>query len=241
MKDIYNYFENISNNLLCLYETSKQQKATRNLGDNRENIIHEFLSNILPPKLIIKSGEIWDSQNNRTGEIDRLVVRNDAPYLHFGSKNTYFFEGVFAAIEIKSKLNKKEFKKVIKSFQKIDSLKTNKRPFIFGGGRTLGRLFKILISFEGLSWRNINKTLGEEGSEKLFDMICILKRGILIGEELSAEIIRPNSVDGNIIFDQPKSAVAYLYYFLVGYSQSFVSSTFDIDGYFRPHPKYNKI
>jgi len=58
---LYPYFQKTAEVLLAEYERSKEQKASSNLGINREYFCKEFLSKALPPKLSLKSGKIWDS------------------------------------------------------------------------------------------------------------------------------------------------------------------------------------
>ena len=99
---LFSYFDDTAKVLLEEYNRSKQQNASANLGKNREFFCKDFLSKILPSKLSIKSGEIWDSTGNKTGQQDIIILRDDAPALHIGSDDIYLAEGTFAVIEIKS-------------------------------------------------------------------------------------------------------------------------------------------
>ena len=117
------YFKEKSKALFCLFNVSKEQNVSNNLGKNRENFVKNFLSVVLPPRLKnIYDGEIIDKNNNKTGQLDLVICRDDAPCLDFGGSNTYLVEGVFAVIEIKSFLDKEKLLEAKKSFEKVSKL-----------------------------------------------------------------------------------------------------------------------
>ena len=99
---LFPYFNDTAQVLLAEFQRSSQQGASANLGRNREFFCSEFLDKVLPPKLSVKSGEIWDSHGNKTGQLDVIITRADCPCLHVGSDNIYLVEGVFATIEVKA-------------------------------------------------------------------------------------------------------------------------------------------
>jgi len=158
---------------------SKNQKASTNLGNNRENFVNDFLSIVLPLKLKVKSGEIIDSNNFKTGQLDTIIIRDDAPSLDFGGKNTYLAEGVFAVIEIKSNLTREKLLEAKNSLQKIEKLLIPS-PTITAGGYNLGRPLRILFAYTGSSWETITKILDEEKCNDLFDLIAILDKGVFL-------------------------------------------------------------
>lgn len=92
---LFQYFEDTADVLLAEYNRSAQQKAPSNLGKNKEMFCKEFLSKVLPAKLSVKSGEIWDSSKQKTGQQDVILLRDDAPALHIGYSDVYLAGGVF--------------------------------------------------------------------------------------------------------------------------------------------------
>jgi hypothetical protein len=132
------YFKEKSKILLNHFELSKQQGASTNLGKNRENFVKNFLQIVLPPKLKnIYDGEIIDKNGNRSGQLDLIIIRDDAPCLDYGGSNTYLAEGVFAVIEIKSNLDKAKLIEAKNTLEKVSKLDVNK-PSITSGP-SLGR------------------------------------------------------------------------------------------------------
>ena len=87
---LFDYFEKSAEVLLAQYERSKEQNASDNLGFNREAFCDDFLRRVLPPRLKNQRGEICDSQGNRTGQLEIIIIRDDAPILTFdGRAGTY--------------------------------------------------------------------------------------------------------------------------------------------------------
>jgi len=78
---LYSYFEDSVNVLMANYKRSANQNADTNLGKNRENFYNNFLKKVLPPRLSVRSGEVWDSKGNKTGQLDSIVIRDDCPSL----------------------------------------------------------------------------------------------------------------------------------------------------------------
>jgi len=103
---LYDYFKKSADVLLAEYERTKEQEASANIGYNRELFCNKFLSRVLPPRLTVRHGEIWDSQGNKTGQLDVVILRDDTPSLTFGEADAFLAEGVFAVIEVKSNLTK---------------------------------------------------------------------------------------------------------------------------------------
>jgi len=84
---LFEYFSKTARVLMADYERSREQEASLNLGRNREFFCERFLTNVLPFKLRISSGEIWDAKGTKTGQLDLIIIREDAPVLDFGTAN----------------------------------------------------------------------------------------------------------------------------------------------------------
>jgi hypothetical protein len=130
---LYDYFKDSSGVLLAQYNRSKGQEASANLGYNRELFCNEFLSHVLLPRLRNYRGEIWDSQGNRTGQLDLIIIRDDAPILTFGGADTILAEGVFAVIEVKSNLTKVKLIEAINTLRRVRDLELRSHISIQSG------------------------------------------------------------------------------------------------------------
>ncbi len=76
------------------------------LGSERETLIRDVLSKILPSAYEIGKGQIVDSKGTYSKQIDVVIARKDSPCLRFASGySVYLVESVLATIEVKSELN----------------------------------------------------------------------------------------------------------------------------------------
>jgi hypothetical protein len=240
---LYSYFEKKADELLANFKLSSEQRASRNIGDNREIFINNFLQNSLPPKLSVRNGEIWDKDGWKTGQIDTLIIRDDAPSLDFGGKNVYLAEGIFAIIEVKSNLTIEKLKEAIKSLENVKQLSIPK-PTVTIGGYNLGRPLRIVFAYSGATWETINKYLVENNKSELFDLICILDKGVLVRR---GRLIFPydkttgEKFKKDIIVETKASSLGFLYYYyLIQYGSSFSAGNIDLQYYFQPLENWGK-
>ncbi len=93
---LFNYFKKTTFVLVANYDRSTEQNSKSNHGKNRQNFCNLFLKTVLPAKLKIVTGEIWNSKSVNTGQHDVIIFRNDAPSLEFDSDNTILADAVFS-------------------------------------------------------------------------------------------------------------------------------------------------
>jgi len=92
------------------------------IGINREFFVKEILRNHLPSYCEISSGAIFDQDHEPTDQIDIIIYHPLSFKINIGVTNYFISESVFAAIEIKSRLNDTDFKRAIEKFVKVDQL-----------------------------------------------------------------------------------------------------------------------
>lgn len=233
---LYKYFQDKAEELLSNYKVSSGQNASRNLGDNRENFVNNFLKNSLPAKLIVRSGEIWDSLGFKTGQIDTLIIRDDAPSLDFGDKNSYLAEGVFGVIEVKSNLTSEKLEEAAGNLEKVKKLCVSE-PTVTMGGCNLKRPLRIVFAYEGATWETLLKKLEEDKYRDLFDLVCILSRGVFVEKGRLMYAYNKDTgvkIDRRMILRTRASALGFLYYYLVQYGIGFSTGSIRLDNYFQP-------
>ena len=102
-KILATHFENMNEVLSKYSKLISTAKHKVNLGAAREGLIVNFLSQTLPENIQYHTGEIFDSFDKRSGQVDVIIHPIGSPKLNlFGSINIFPFETVLAAIEVKS-------------------------------------------------------------------------------------------------------------------------------------------
>ncbi|HEC38204.1 hypothetical protein LCGC14_1704800 [marine sediment metagenome] len=233
---LFQYFNNTADILLAEYKRTVGQEASDNLGANREFLCNAFLLKVLPIKLTLASGEIWDSKGNKTGQLDTIISRNDAPKLTFGERDTFLAEGVFSVIEIKSNLTRQKLNEAGRQLQKVKSLNIASGAII-SAGPVISRPLRFVFAYYGAKWETLMDEVKNQNWMDLFDLICILNTGVLIKKGL---LVQFDSKDHNYILMNGKAApLAILYFYLVMYSCSFLGRSLNISNYFEPFNQWN--
>ena len=233
---LYNYFLDTANLMLSEYNRSKSQNASTNKGKNREIFCSDFLKKVLPTKLRVVGGEIWDSDNKKTGQLDIIIVRDDAPSLTFGEVNTYLSEGIFSVIEVKSFLDQTKLDEAHKTLQKVGSLKINIGATI-SSGATLNRPLRVLFSYDGNSLESVVENIIKNGYNESFDLICILTKGVIMKKGL---LLKWSTEHEFSILRGKAVALGLLYNYLVSYGSGFLGRTIILQPYFEPINRWDE-
>lgn len=237
---LYNYFKTSVNLLLSEYERSKLQQASTNLGNNRELFCNVFLSRVLPARLKVCKGEIWDGQGHKTGQLDTIVVRDDTPSLTFGESNTYLAEGVFSVIEVKSNLSRQKLQEAIETLAPVTSLAIYQEGLSILGGppeTILERPLRCVFAYEGATWKTLINEIEKQNGWGVIDILCVLNRGVLVRNGLFFKW------EGGVtfgIFKGKAAALGLLYFFLATYATSFIARNVSVRPYFEPFVEWSE-
>ena len=186
---LYDHFSAISKVLRHRSETAKALGSTADIGKVRELFVAEFLEHHLPQQLLWGDGEIFDSEDNTSGQQDLVIYRGHIPKLHLaGTTNLFLAESVVATVEVKSTLTKDELFKTLDSVARVKQLKR-----IEGARVSVGSEWKhiadtiscYLFAFGGLTVDTVLEHLetyfADVDTEKREltgpDVICVLDRG----------------------------------------------------------------
>lgn len=227
---VYEYFKRSADILLAEFARSREQNASNNLGANREYFCNNFLIKNLPTKLSLGSGEIWDSNGTKTGQLDSIIFREDAPKLSFGEREAYLAEGVFSVIEVKSNLIRQKLIESGKSLERVKNLNI-KGGTVISSGPLINRPLRIVFSYEGATINTLLDEIKNRNWFDLFDLICILKRGVLVSKGLLItfdEKFSFSHINGSA------AALGILYLYLISYSCSFLGRSLNINDNFEP-------
>ena len=232
---LYDYFFKKADVLLSKYKLSSEQKASRNVGDNRENFINMFLREALPKNLEVKCGEVIDNTGLKTGQLDTIIVRSDSPRLDFEGNNSYLAEGVFAVIETKSNLTTTKLAEAANTLDKVRQLAVSSSSI--ASGNNLNRPIRIVFAYEGVSWDTITNTLDKNRWQDLFDLICVLSNCIYITKSELIYLydkLTNQKLDEDLVIMTKASSLGFLNYYLWQYGTAFSVVDFNLQKYFLP-------
>jgi len=180
-------------------ELSKGLQHSGLKGDNRENIVKEFLDKYLHKRFGVAKGEIMATNGKTSKQQDVIIYDFGRCPLLYNEKEIQVLpvEGVYVVIEVKSILDGEELIKSIKNISSVKELP--KKAFIkeksvlesfvceLGEKKNYFNTMGVLFAFSSkLKFKTLKKKL-KENYKKLkipprqqIDFIFILDRGLLI-------------------------------------------------------------
>lgn len=192
------------NELFATYETqlSSESEAAglvQHLGDrgeNREAILRLFLEKHLPERYGVLKGEVITRAGLRSPSMDILIYdKINSPVLYVGDTKVLPIEGVFGAIEVKSKLTKAEFGDAVDRIKKFKDLaprdlsviQTREYTTVHRPARPFGIVFGFDLgdnSLESLqaNWADLNRKI--HWVNNFVNLTAILGVGIIYHERV---------------------------------------------------------
>lgn len=192
--------KSISKKMKIDYEELSQGLQHSGLkGDNRENIVKDFLEKYLHKRFGVVKGEIMATNGKTSKQQDVIIYDFGRCPLLYNEKEIQVLpvEGVYVVIEVKSTLDEKELIKSIKNISSVKKLP--KKAFIdeksviesficeLGEKKNYFNTMGILFAFSSkLTLKTLKKKLKEHYKKlkvppkQQIDFIFILDRGLLI-------------------------------------------------------------
>lgn len=185
--------DHLDNNRDALQQSSKLiglAKHGINLGSARESLISNFLKQNLPEYIRYHSGEIFDSENRRSGQIDIILHPITSPKIHLHNTiNIFPAETVLLAIEVKSNLTSGktgQLSKAIESCKKLKQLEITTRTTTDNDIIDKQRVPFVVFAYKGAKLQAIrteierHASLPETTYRCLPDLIVVLDEGYYI-------------------------------------------------------------
>ena len=108
--DLNDLFASIETTLLARFKESGFIQHAGDKGENREEILMEFLEKHLPKRYGVTKGEVVTKDGKRSHAIDIIIYDAlNCPVLYSEKTSIVPIEGVYGIIEVKSSLSKAEF------------------------------------------------------------------------------------------------------------------------------------
>ncbi|MCF6252564.1 MAG: hypothetical protein L3J75_15065 [Methylococcaceae bacterium] len=119
-------------------------------GYGREALVQEFLSTHLPDQVESLTGEILDSLDQRSGQVDLMLQSKLQPKIPLlGNIHIGFSDAIIAAVEVKSNLTTQHLNSTLDQFKKIKSLKRNVVLDLENGAKELDTIPCVIFAFKG--------------------------------------------------------------------------------------------
>lgn len=165
------------------FSQTQEGRSRTEMGQKREDIVKDFLTNNLPPVVRVEQGEVFDMRGNISRQVD--VVISDSRQLALRSKlqNLFPVESVIGTCEVKTELERERLKEAVLNVQSVKRLGLNNAAiemrlrrlpygavFAFGGSHTTIRK----------NLEELYKELSVPPAEQI-DLICVLNEFIGIG------------------------------------------------------------
>jgi hypothetical protein len=119
--NLSDFFQRVEETLLARFRESGFVAHAGDKGENREEILREFLERHLPRKYGVLKGEIITASGDRSHSADIIIFDAlNAPVLYRGKTAVVPIESVYGLIEVKSSLSKAE---LLDATRKIEAFK----------------------------------------------------------------------------------------------------------------------
>lgn len=182
------HFARVQDVLLSQFDVAKSLAAKVDIGEARQVFIDQCLKDYLPAKALVGSGEIVDSQDSRSGQIDVIVYRDDTPKLSVADRDVFLCEGVYCTVEVKSTIDKERLYEAMESVRRVKALEKSG-----AGGAYIGttpppnRIRSYVFAYSGIDMNTLRnhvaeyiKAKGIKFADEGFDMLCVLRKGIIV-------------------------------------------------------------
>ncbi|NOI60513.1 DUF6602 domain-containing protein [Vibrio coralliilyticus] len=147
---ISKHFQLVSQKLLASSRMFEVADHNDIKGYGRESLAKDFLSSHLPNMIDFFTGEILDSEDNRSSQIDLILYGSHCPKLPLiDDFHLAFVDAVLAAIEVKSNLDSKQMQSCMKASERLKRLK--RYEYIMGRNDTYDQYSQLKAASEIVS------------------------------------------------------------------------------------------
>ena len=157
------------------------------IGDAREDVVRQYLQDILPPRFCVDRGKIFDCEGHLSREFDVIIseAHDVALAMSLAGRRIVPVEAVYGVLEVKSALRRDGYESFIKAVTELDEMRRFYRPLHSFHGldtemlragfppqdNSAGKIWSGVIAFEA----PVGKTLAEYFAGRCdgFWFICV--------------------------------------------------------------------
>lgn len=153
-------------------------------GYGREALTEEFLKSHLSDQIDFLTGEIVDTEDIKSGQIDIILQSKKSPKIPlWGNIHLSYADSVIAAIEVKSNLTTQHLNISLDASKKVKALNRDVMLNLTPLQKPLNKIPYIIFAFTGLMETSILKTINNYASKNKIpvedfapDMIIVLDK-----------------------------------------------------------------
>lgn len=196
-------------------------------GCANEAILSEWLEQYLPRNISVCTGEIIDSDGNRSRQSDVIVFDTaTAPrFLTSGDTNVLPIECVYSVFEVKTYLNKSEIEAAFANMCSLKELKkiayfpttvtTTKSLYGKISERWPVNFFLFAFESDGLDTilTHVKDLNSKQPLDKRIDMVCVLDKGLIVNT--GPDGLQPIPMPNTQLIAKPSSKALLTFYALI--------------------------
>lgn len=188
LKDL---FASIEMTMLAKFKESGFIQHNGDKGENREELLMDFLQKHLPSRYGVTKGEVLTQSGQRSHAVDIIIYDAvNCPILYSGKTSILPMEGIYGIIEVKSSLSKTEFDdaaKKIASFKELAPrdlgvVQTEEHVTLVRPSRPFGIVLGYQLagnSLESLKQNWQAQCAAIHNVNYFVNLICVLGEGLL--------------------------------------------------------------
>lgn len=123
--DFATFLESTGQEFQARIQRARFYQHPSGIGDAREDVVRQYLQEILSPRFCVDRGKIFDSEGRLSREFDVIVSEaNDiAPAMTLAGRRIVPIEAVYGVIEVKSNLKHDNYRSFIAAVTELDQMK----------------------------------------------------------------------------------------------------------------------
>lgn len=178
---VFQRLEGIQGQLVALHAGGASLSSAAK-GGEREDFINKFLAEIVPTPYRFGSGDITDTKNMKSGQVDLVVEYPFLPSLPMigGSSRLFLAESVAAVVEVKSDLSA-QWGEVQSTARAVKTLDRRYSGGIHMGRELTPKIPVFAVGYKGWSTlRTLESKLKEDSN---IDAILVIDGGLFLANE----------------------------------------------------------
>lgn len=154
------HFAHVKHKLISFASHFEIAKHGDMKGYGREALAEEFLKSHLSDQIDCLTGEIFDTEDIRSGQIDIILQCKKSPKVPlWGNIHLSYADAVVAAIEVKSNLTTEHLNNSLNASKKLKALKRDVTLHLTPMQKPLNKIPYIIFAYTGLTEESILKNI----------------------------------------------------------------------------------